>query len=545
MTLAAAALLRKIRTGRDRLDLVALLLIRLGLISAVVVVAGGTRTLSAAPLGLAGAAALAVFLAARSTRDLLPSPFRGIGAWGGALAIGIGLRLLLQAWFFAPYSADVLSYHLPKVAEWIRAGGFTAELGVDDHAAFPAGFELIEAWWSVFLHHDVLIEMAGIEFLALGFAATAALAESLGLGDRACRFAATLFVLTPGIHLQATSCLNDGPVAALWVATAALASARAPWPLLFLAAGLGLGVKPTYGFALPGLAWILWAARREPPASRAVPWAAWAVGASGVGLGILWYVRALVGGFRLPSTIQAGPRLSSLASNLTQLASPRIQDQQVAYGPYLDRISGWGAVAFACGLAALVVMVRNDARGRRCAAGFGLSLGSVLLMSAPDPWSLRFVLFFPAILAIAAARFWETQRLRIWIPAVGIAVQIAGTFLPYDLPRSRFEVLVRQSWRERSTAEFFGAATTEEAVGYFADNRGSAYALYRPDFSRRVVYLRSTSPDELVRDMTRAEIRMLYAVPAGGPRQAVLEACVREGRLRSAGGRFYLRTPPG
>src|SRR6185436_10496080 len=103
-------------------------------------------------------------------------------------------------WFFAPYTTDVLSYHLPKMAEWVRSGTLFGERGVDDHATFPAGFELVEAWWVLFLHHDVLIEMAGVEFLLLAFASTSALGSGLSLTPAQGRWAGLITLLSPGLY---------------------------------------------------------------------------------------------------------------------------------------------------------------------------------------------------------------------------------------------------------------------------------------------------------------------------------------------------------
>jgi hypothetical protein len=50
----------------------------------------------------------------------------------------------------------------------------------------------------VFLHHDVLIELAGAEFLLVSFAAVRALAETAGVSPRHAGFAAFLYVLTRG-----------------------------------------------------------------------------------------------------------------------------------------------------------------------------------------------------------------------------------------------------------------------------------------------------------------------------------------------------------
>jgi hypothetical protein len=120
------------------------------------------------------------------------------------------------------------------MAEWIREGRILHAPGTDVRETFPAGFELLEAWWTVFLHHDFLIEMAGVEFLALAFAAVAALGRTLGLAPRAAAAAGLLYLLTPGVHLLAVSCMNDAPVAALFLSSAALSLPRASRALVLI-----------------------------------------------------------------------------------------------------------------------------------------------------------------------------------------------------------------------------------------------------------------------------------------------------------------------
>src|SRR6185295_7331199 len=216
--------------------------IHLLLISVAVLIAGVTGLLRPLPLGVAGAAALALLVRRGEHRQLPRPDFRD---WGAPALVLVGLlllRLLLQVWFFAPYLGDSLSYHLPKIAEWTRAGGFTAELGMDPRSTFPAGFELIEAWWVVFLHHDVLIEMAGVEFLLLAGAAAYAMAIRFGWSPKSASLAAVLFVLTPGLHFQATACMNDGPISALVVAAALLIVGRSHPLLILVPIGLGIGI---------------------------------------------------------------------------------------------------------------------------------------------------------------------------------------------------------------------------------------------------------------------------------------------------------------
>ncbi|HEV3027247.1 MAG TPA: hypothetical protein VG457_06715, partial [Planctomycetota bacterium] len=165
--LGAGTILRQIRTGRTPVDAVLFLTVRLVILSTAVLAAGAGSFLTPLGLGAAGLAALLVLVARGAHRGWsLPSEL----PWGRVWSLIAGilvLRLLLHVWIFAPYVIDALSYHLPKIAEWVRAGAFTREMGLDPRSSFPAGFELVETWWVVFLHHDVLIELGGVEFLLL------------------------------------------------------------------------------------------------------------------------------------------------------------------------------------------------------------------------------------------------------------------------------------------------------------------------------------------------------------------------------------------
>jgi hypothetical protein len=536
--LATRSLLRRIGGGQPGIHTLLFLLILLILISATVIVAGLGGFLTGPALGLLGFSTLAILLARRAHRGIAWPGFHELGGALWVPALIVATRLAAQVWFFAPYSEDVLSYHLPKVAEWVRAGGFTKEMGLDPFATFPAGFELIETWWVVFLHHDLLIEMAGIEFLLVGATATRVLAERLGLGPRASLLAALLYALIPGVHLQATSCLNDGAVAALVVATFALTASRALWRLILLPVGLGIGVKATFIYALPGILLLAWLLRREarPPATPSRGLTVLASLATATGL--FWYARnAIVYGnpvFPMGErefAVQTSPSLSSLIASFGALISERIFDRH-PYGPYLDRISGWGLVAVSCGLVGLFVLLRADRRFRNMALAYGASLTGVFLMVASDDWNMRFVLFFPSLLVIAAAGLADRMRACTRLLWAGAGLQFACTLLPYDLPLEDFRKLAGQPWRERSAAIFFDAEFVQDAVGYFADDRGPAYVLYKPDFSRRVVYLRSKSADKLTDEAKREGVTFVYAAPTSEERRQVIAEGVRRVALR-------------
>jgi hypothetical protein len=557
VVLGAREILLRASTGRPHLDAILFFVLRFALISGVVLLAGVTRTLTSIPLGAAGALALAALLACRlhrgSTGIRLPDMGRPLLVLSGVIL----LRLVAQVWFFAPHNYDAISYHLTKVAEWVRAGGFTREMGIDTHAPFPAGFELIETWWVVFLHHDVLIEMAGVEYLLLSAVACYALARELDLPERWASFAAVAYALTPGLYLSATSCLNDVPVAALVLSAAALVQARSPWPHALLVAGLGLGTKPTFGYALPGVLLLAWLVRKKPalpppPGSFRLAAAALA----GV-VGVFWYARNLlwfgspiypVGTRGLVAStgllkIQFGPSPSSGLKNVLDLLQVRVYDSQIAHGPLLNNISGWGAVSFSCGLAATVIAFRNDPGLRRVALSMTLSLLCVLFLVNHDDWFMRFVLFFPAILSISAAKLAREVRPILAIAGVGLAFNFLATWVPQDLPLNSLLVLMKQDWRHRSAMALFGGEPPSSPVAFLivepVHNRGESYLLYGPDFARSVVYLRGSSAEDVRQELSRSGARILYRSRETRESELLVHQCLKAGFLKPLEGRFY------
>ena len=526
--LGARAFLRRVRTGEATTDAVLFLLLRLLLISLAMLAAGVAGGLTSSKLGWAGGAVLAVLLLLGEHRHLprfrLPRIGRLALVFGGLIVI----RSLLQVWFFAPYQRDALTYHLPKIGEWIQHGGFTREWGLDLRSTFPSGFELIETWWVVFLKHDVLIEMAGLEFLALGSVALADLARRLGSSARFACLAGFLYALTPGVSLQATSCLNDGPVAAIWTATAALVLRKVPLALTLIPVFLGIGIKPTYAYALPGLA-LLWfldgkASLRGNRATVLVAVMAVAVGSS-------WYVRNAVfygnpihpmgrSGIIAHETHvaqQFGVNWSSLAQNVRRATTSRIYDHLGPYDPELTMISGWGLTPFAGGILGLFLLLRTERLLRIVAIGYGVSLLSVFALVVSDPWFMRYVLFFPGLFALAAAKIAETRPVFAIVAAAALAFEFVATMVPGAFPVEGATTLASMPWRERTLYPHVGMEKID-SVGFLEkeDSEAKIYPVYRPDFSRRVVPLRPDSVEGLGAAMRREGLRYLFC-PKGHP----------------------------
>ena len=80
-------------------------------------------------------------------------------------------------------------------------------------------------------------------------------------------------------------------------------------------------------------------------------------------------------------------------------------------------------------------------------------------------------------------------------------------------------------------------------MGCFGLYTGGEYLLYGPDFSRRVVHLRSRTPEDLVRDLRQAGLRLLYASPWLPEQKEILRECLERGLLVRKGYRFYAADP--
>jgi hypothetical protein len=315
-----------------------------------------------------------------------------------------------------------------------------------------------------------------------------------------------------------------------------------------MAAGLGLGVKATTGYALPGLLLLGFLVRKEPgPALAPRGWAA-ALAVGGLAAGAFWYARNFVwygnpvypvgeaGYAQDPVAVQMGPRWTSGAANALDLVQYRVYDLQTALGANVDDMAGWGPAAFACGIAAIVPAAMRSAAFRRLAGAFAVSLASCLFLIIHDPWCLKYVFFFPALAALALPQLARESRVIGVVVAAALAFSVVVTCLPYDLPFPAFRDLCRQGWRERTSLKEPDAAKSEESVACLG-RMGRTYLLYRPDFSRRVTYPRIEQAERLTEEAAGA--RVAYFKPSGANEHELLAECLRQRRLEPLG-EFFL-----
>jgi hypothetical protein len=156
---------------------------------------------------------------------------------------------------------------------------------------------------------------------------------------------------------------------------------------------------------------------------------------------------------------------------------------------------------------------------------------------------MRFLLFFPALLSIAAVKFLETHRPAVGIVAAAVVFQFLATFVPADLTWKEARTLAGLPWRERSAAVLKGSTLPPaDSVAYFIAepqiNRGESYLLYGPDFSRRVVYLRGKTASEIRSELEREKPQLLYRCEGTPVENPLFQQCL-QGFLKESGGRYY------
>jgi hypothetical protein len=226
---------------------------------------------------------------------------------------------------------------------------------------------------------------------------------------------------------------------------------------------------------------------------------------------------------------QFGPSALSLKENLISLVDVRVYDR-FPVGALHTGNANWGAVAFACGAPALVGWMREDARLRKIVLGFLMSTLSIFALVTLDAWNMRFILFFPALPAIAAARAAAAHRVFLGLVSVAALLCFVSSLRPVELSPSRG--MFHESWRKRSARPGDPPVSEHEPVGAAGEELTGVYWLYNPDFSRRVIYLRESTSAALLDRLQREEIRVLYVSPRASE-SPVFQEAVSAGRLEA------------
>ncbi|MCP4656778.1 MAG: hypothetical protein GY856_15300 [bacterium] len=503
-------------------------------------------------------------------------------------------RLAVRVWYLPPYVWDTLSYHLPNVAEWVQNHRLVIFDTPVDRTFWPANFELFETWFVLFPHHDYLVDAAGIPFYLLAGAGVYSIARTLGLSRRFALVAALLYVYTPAVAIHATTGKNDLAIAAVYLFMAALildGGRRRTHPerrslLLWLALCLAIGTKVTIVFIVPGLLLLaLWAWRGSREEGQPICSADESpsrtllvslVGGAGLVVAGYWFTRnSLVFGnpfhptdFHLFGHLIFGTgegqgqqgtiSFTSLAQNLEALLREKIFDSAGPYHHSLTDMTGWGWFGFCCGLPALAYGLIARAPVRWLAGGFLVSLVGLLACVSPDPWNMRFALWFPAllalsfVLAVSRLRIRAIRRSFYLLATTCLALNFIGTLDIGFLPPRAWKLMAGLPLAERSAAAlgpYFGsrymraleAIPREEVIGYNVNYNGWIYPLYDADLSRRILFVPIHHDTDVAEAMLQRDLRYLFVSLPPPVARFRIAAAVATGGLKQIGENLYVR----
>jgi len=606
-----------LRVGHRRLDLLTLGFLHIFLTTLVVMLCGLAGWLDRMPIFLVSLAGLLTGWAWHRLRGPHPAnPWsqlrRGAAAlgklrplalitasqrpWTGVFLLLLiliqAVRLAVHVWYLPPYVWDVLSYHLPRVAEWVQHHGLVIFDTPVARSFWPANHELFQSWFVLFPHHDFLIDAADIPFYLLAAGSVYSAARSLGLNRRLGVFAALLYAYTPAVALHATACKNDLAIAAIYLFVLALlldwrersTHLRRRLVLIWLALCLAVGTKATIAFLVPGLLVVAFQglrARREvepEPASRSPrrTLGLAAAGAAGLLIGGFWYLRNLAvfhnpfhpTSFRLFGRLifgtgsgleqQGSLSLTSLVRDLDLLLHEKIFDFRDAFTAELHEITGWGWFVFCCGWPILVYGILRERRVRWLAGCFLLSLACLLAAVSPDPWNMRFALWFPALPALSFAlvigrlRIPALRRTFYLLAMACLALNLLGTLDIGRLSPAVWKAMAGMGVAERSTAKLglyiggsYGRALAtvppEEVLGFNVNPNGWIYPLYGADYSRRIRYVPIDPVTEIPAAMRQRGVWYLFVSRPFPQELEQVEALLSRGGLQKIGDGLWVR----
>ena len=590
ISLAAFGLYRVCRTGERGPDLLWYGVVRWALMAAVVIVLGSLHLLQWWSLGavavVGGVGVLALWRGEVASVLRVPGEMRDrIRAWwrtadlssrtaaigAACLALLLAARIAFAVWFFAPCPGDETFFQLPKLANWIQTGTLSHPNLEDVRSSYPAGFELLEVWWVAFLHHDVIIELAGVEVLLYAAAAVFTLGRRLGLARPQAALAALLFCGLPVVNTQSTACCSSIAMTALAIAGFALAMGTGPaWRDAGFVAGvtlLGLSFSPLFLCLVPGFIVIAMFRRRTASPPSPVNPGRVVVLLLVAGVGLFWYGRNAydfgnpvypLGDWspfsyranytmvpRLDSTNLVSSPLEALRLNASTLMNTYLYDAYVPYGHLTNRQAGWGWYGMALGLPALLLVLRWRTFPVSFAAGVVAAGGVLFATIQPDYWNMRHAGWLAVLPCLAIpVVLWRVEavprRAGAYLLMIGLALNIVGTTVVDGVAPEAVRRSIAASWSDRSgwelmTPEPLSRVEPVCSIGVTYP----VYTLYGPDYGRRVVLLRFGTIQEVERVMRASGMRTLVVGDLRPVEMAVLARRLRERVFVPVGERVY------
>ena len=563
--------LQVIRTGRHDLDFAVWLLVSIFIITSYTLLMGLAGMLAPLPFAVVSLIGLGLMgLLAPTRRGLggIPGDFRrgvdAFGLWWRALPSWLRWCTALVTVFSAarfsflvlalpPFVWDSLTYHLTNVAQWVQQGRIGLFETPVTRIYSAANYEVFASWFAVFLHHDVVVEAAGIPAHMLAVQSVYATGRGLGFSREAAWMGALAYGSVPAVLLATTGTKNDPHMAAYYLTAVAILvdfyrkrentrgrASLGRMAALALAILLAAGTKAYIFHLVPGLIVLglvgsrgnggprLWldhlrAARQEVRGSGPrLRLALLGLLLLALMVGTYWNIRnwALTGNPFFPYGVSVSGTqvleaqkstmpfsLDRMLVNLGRLVE-KFGDRKGPITPDLPDTTGWGWVAYGIGIPALLWGLIRRPSLRAPAAGFTTSLLVLYLSSPSSPWNMRYVIWFPALLSLAVSawidaipeRMMSERRVAVGIYLVCLTLNLAMT-LNYNLVSLdklqymlSFPILERQAatLKLNMPGEYENALVTvpkNDTLGYNVGPDGFVYPLYRADFSQPLVYI--------------------------------------------------------
>lgn len=501
----------------------------------------------------------------------------------GVVVLVIGFRMMAHIWILSPYIWDTLAYQLPKVADWIQYQKLVVVPTVETRSFWPANFELFQTWFVLFFHHDFLIEAAGLPFYLLAILSVYSIARTLHLSRTWSTFSAFLFALTPAVFMNAVSCKNDIAIASLYLFILAIilnyrrdnGHVIEPIVLVVAAIALGIGIKATMIFILPGLCliglWCFWR-RSEHSLGNNLRNNVLVTGAfvlsSSIFLGIYWYARNylmfgnpfyptdfrmlgyLVFGDGYGQGQQGAFKWDSMLISFQALIQNKILDRSEPYTADLGGMSGWGWFVFSFGLPACLWALRINSEYRWLAAGFFVSLSFLFGFVSPDPWNMRFAYWFPSLIVIGYIIVTSHMRVKL-LRSIAVVTAIMCSVLNLIACMST-GYTKPQEWKARAAISVWDRTIIHgnvamdiykipagEKFAYFTRPNAWVYPLYGPDYSRKISYLQLRRDMDIVSEMKIAGVRFLLLFEVDKEWLEYLDLKVSQGQMKRVTDHLY------